>query len=204
MIWRGLTAQALMAAVAAVLVASASTPSRAQSPTARASEQPPRVNADALLSLQFVKRVEEYLALHDKLEATLPSQPKDRTPAVVDAHAHALARLIADARFRAKQGDLFTRETRAYFRRQIGRALAGPDGPVLRSSIREENPGKIQLRVNARYPDGIPVTTMPPPIIAALPKLPQALEYRFIGDRLILLDIHAMVIVDYFDDAIPS
>ena len=32
---------------------------------------------------------------------------------------------------------------------------------------------------------------MPPQVLAALPKLPEDIEYRFIGDRLILLDVHA-------------
>ena len=49
----------------------------------------------------------------------------------------------------------------------------------------------------------MPVTTVPPQVLAALPKLPEDLEYRFIGDRLILHDIHAHTIVDLIDDAIP-
>jgi hypothetical protein len=44
---------------------------------------------------------------------------------------------------------------------------------------------------------------MPPQILAALPKLPEDLEYRFIGDRLILLDAHANLVVDYIDKALP-
>ena len=38
---------------------------------------------------------------------------------------------------------------------------------------------------------------MPPQVLQALPKLPEELEYRFIGDRLILFDIHAHIIVDH-------
>jgi hypothetical protein len=67
----------------------------------------------------------------------------------------------------------------------------------------DENPGRIQIRINSRYPDEIPVSTMPPQILAALPKLPDELEYRFIGERLILLDIHAHLIVDFIEDALP-
>jgi hypothetical protein len=66
----------------------------------------------------------------------------------------------------------------------------------------QENPGKVPLRVNGRYPDGVPLTTMPPPILGALPKLPEHIEYRFIGHRLLLLDVHAQLIVDYMDEAL--
>ena len=94
---------------------------------------------------------------------------------------------------------------RAYLRRQIARALAGPDGRAIRQSIMEDNPGRVQLRVNGRYPDGVPLTTMPPPILGgAAASCPKHVEYRFIGTRLILLDVHAQLVVDYMDEALPS
>jgi len=164
--------------------------------------QPARVNADALASVQFLKRIDEYVALHKKLEATLPRLPDHPTLAQLDAHAQQLATLIAQARTRAKPGDLLPPDTRAYLRRQIGRALAGPDGRASRQSIAEDNPGKVQLRVNGRYPEGVPVVTMPAEILAALPRMPDEIEYRFIGQRLILLDVHAKVVVDYMDAAL--
>ena len=169
-----------------------------------AAPQPPRVNADAQLSVEFLKRVDEYVRLHQQLEATLPKMPDRAEAAEVDAHERALARLIAQSRAHAKQGDLLPSDTRAYLRRQIGRTFAGPDGPSLRRSIMDENPGKVQLRINGRYPDGVPVTTMPPTVLGALPKLPDHIEYRFIGERLILLDVHAHIVVDYMDDALPK
>lgn len=172
-------------------------------PPAAADQEKPRVNADAALSVEFLKGIQEYMALHNKLEATLPRRPEHSTPIVLDTHARELARLIAQARARAKQGDLLPQDVRAYLRRQIGRALSGPDGPAMRQQISEDNPGKVQLRVNARYPEGIPVTTMPPPILESLPKLPDDIEYRFIGERLVLLDVHAQLIVDFMTDAIP-
>jgi hypothetical protein len=172
-------------------------------PATAAVQEKPRVNADAALSVEFLKGIQEYIALHNKLEATLPPRPEHATPTELDNHARALARLIALARSRAKQGDLLPQEVRAYLRRQIGRALAGPDGPAMRQQIREDNPGKVPLRINGRYPDGIPITTMSPQILQSLPKLPDDIEYRFIGERLVLLDVHAQLIVDFMTDAIP-
>jgi hypothetical protein len=167
-------------------------------------QEKPRVNADAALSVEFLKGVQAYVELHKKLEATLPPRPEHATPAEIEAHEQALARLIMKARAGAKQGDLLPQKIRAYLRRQIGVVLRGPDGAVIRRSLTEDNPGKVQLRCNARYPEGLPITTMPAPVLAALPKLPEHVEYRFVGDRLVLLDIHSQLVMDYMTDALPQ
>jgi hypothetical protein len=169
-----------------------------------ASEMQTRVNPDAQLILEFHKRVEEYLRVLKTAEAGIAEVPEGAPFDQVDAHQRALQRSIAKARARAKAGDIFTQPTRAYFRRQVGRVLSGPDAVGLKAEIMEGNPGRIQLQVNARYPDTLPVSTMPQQILAALPKLPKELEFRYIGDRLILLDSHSRVIVDYMDSAIPN
>ena len=70
----------------------------------------------------------------------------------MEAHETALAKLIVQARSQAKQGDIFPQPVRAYLRRQIARALAGPEGRAIRQSLMEENPARVQLRVNSRYP----------------------------------------------------
>lgn len=162
-----------------------------------------RVNEDARIGAEFLHRVEDYVALHRKLESTLPHLPDKPTPQQIETHRAAMARLMVDARRTAKQGDLFTRECRALFRRQLVRALSGPEGRDVRQSIMEENPGPITVRINGQYPDTVPVSTVPPQVLAALPRLPDDVEYRFIGRRLILLDVHSNLIVDYIDDALP-
>jgi hypothetical protein len=162
-----------------------------------------RVNPDAQQAADFSNRVQLYLDTHRKLEGTLPPLPARPSPEQLDAHQRSLARLIGQARGRTKHGDVFGSEIRAYFRRQIARAMSGPDAAQLKDSIMDDNPGRIRLQVNGRYPDDVPLSTVPPPVLAALPKLPEELEYRFIGERLILLDIHAYLVVDYIDDALP-
>ena len=79
----------------------------------------------------------------------------------------------------------------------------GADGKQLRASILDENPIGAAVSINGPYPDSIPLSTMPPQILNALPKLPEELEFRFIGERLILFDHHAHLIVDYVDRALP-
>ena len=163
----------------------------------------PRVNPDAALAVEFTKRVDGYVALQKKAADKVPAVPKEATPQQIDTHQRALTQEIERARAGAQPGDIFSKEIRAYFRRQLERVFAGVEGRKLRETIMDENPGPIKLRVNGRYPDTGPLATMPPKVLAELPKLPRALEYRFIGERLILLDVPAHLVVDFIEDALP-
>jgi len=91
--------------------------------------------------------------------------------------------------------------------RLLNKVFGGPEGAALKASIMDENPvDPVQLKVavNARYPDTVPLTTIPPEVLQTLPKLTEDLEYRFVGDWLILLDTHAHVIADFIPDALPK
>lgn len=167
------------------------------------SKQPP-VNADAQALAALQERVKEYMALHDRLEGTLQSLPKDASPQQIDTHQRALSKLIQEARRNAKPGDVFTRESRRVILKLMAQVFGGADGRQLRDSIMDENPGHLQIAVNGRYPDTVPLSTVPPQVLAGLPKLPQELEFRFIGRRLILMDVHAHTIIDFIDNAIPA
>lgn len=50
--------------------------------------------------------------------------------------------------------------------------------------------------VNSPYPAGVPLATFPPMLLARLPELPKALEYRFAGPHLIVRDVEANLVVD--------
>jgi hypothetical protein len=68
----------------------------------------------------------------------------------------------------------------------------------------DDNPGgAVKLAVNARYPDDVPLSTMPPEVLKNLPPLPAELEYRFVGETLILLDPDAHLVVDFVPRALP-
>ena len=45
---------------------------------------------------------------------------------------------------------------------------------------------------------------MPPDLLEVLPALPVELEYRFVGEALILLDTVAHIVVDYIPDVLPG
>jgi hypothetical protein len=155
------------------------------------------VNDDAKALAGFLDHANQYVLVHQKLENTLPKLSKESTPEQIDGHQRALAKLIQDARKDAKQGDIFTPDAQVVVKKLITKVFSGPDGASLKASIMDENPGVPNLKVNARYPDEIPVSTIPPQLLEGLPKLPEEMEYRFVGNDLILMDTHAHIIADF-------
>ena len=145
----------------------------------------------------FETRLDQYMKLRDKASAGVPNVPKDAKPEEVVRHQRALAASIKAARPAARPGDLLSADLQALVKKTVAEVLSGPDAKSVKSSIMDENPGKPRLAVNEPYPTSVPLSTMPPQILASLPKLPKGLEFRFLGPRLILLDTDADLIVDF-------
>jgi hypothetical protein len=167
----------------------------------------PLTPTDAQALATMNDRLKEYVGLHVKLERSLPNLPTEATAAQIDTHQRAFEKLMREARASAKPGDIFTVEARPVIKRLLASVFGGSDGPQLKASIMDENPVDpvaLKLRVNGRYPDTVPLTTVPPQVLQTLPQLTEDLEYRFIGDWLILLDTHAHVIADFVDNALPK
>ena len=132
-----------------------------------------------------------------------PKLPKEATPQQIDADQRARERLVAEARATAKPGDLFTPEKQRIIHQRFNAIFRGTRGQQIKKYIHDE-PHPVSPAINKRYPDEVPTSTMPPSVLAALPKLPDELEYRFVANHLILMDVHAYVILDYVLDAIPA
>jgi hypothetical protein len=160
--------------------------------------------ADAQALSTMNERLGNYIDLHTKLERSLPKLPKDATPQQIDRNQRAFEALMRKARATAKPGDIFTSEARPIIKRLLATVFGGPEGKELKASIMDENPTGITISVNGRYPDKVPLSSVPPEVLQTLPKLTEDMEYRFIGDRLILLDTHAHVVADFIDDALPK
>jgi hypothetical protein len=135
---------------------------------------------------RFNTRVSAYAELRSQLEKGLPSRT-------------GLAQQIRVARSKAKQGDIFTPAISVEFKKALAREM---DAHVWKILTDDDNPGELLTQVNASYPMGKPLSTMPPNILAALPTLPPDLEYRFVERHLILLDTRAKLILDRIPYAI--
>jgi len=162
-----------------------------------------RVNAAAAAMADFVRRVNEYAALHKRLDGILVEVPKQGSPEQRSEHQRALAKLVQKERANAKPGDLCTKAMRTVIRRNLATVLRGVEGKQIKRSILDEYTGSVRLAVNGHYPDTVPFSSVPPQVLNALPKLPEVLEYRFVGERLILLDVHAHVIADFVEHVFP-
>jgi hypothetical protein len=163
----------------------------------------PLSEADAAALATMNDRLKAYVELHVKIESELPKLPDEATPQQIDANQRQFEKTIRAARAGNKQGDLFTAEAQPVIKRLLAAVFGGPEGQQLKASIMDENPVGLKLAVNARYPDEIPISTMPPMVLQTLPRLTEDLEYRFLGDHLIILDVHAHVIADFIEDALP-
>jgi hypothetical protein len=196
---------AMSAIVLSACSRSSSTPAdqtKASVPGVPSSATPAQpVNEDAKALAGFLDRVNQYVAVHQKLENTLPKLSKESTPHQVDEHQRGLSQLMQQERKDAKQGDIFTPESQVVIKKFLAKVLSGPDAASLKASIMDENPGVPNLKVNSRYPDEIPVSTIPPPLLEWLPKLPEEMEYRFVGNDLILMDTHAHIIADFIPNS---
>jgi hypothetical protein len=163
-----------------------------------------RVNPDAKAIAGFQHEITEFVEMRRKLEHTLPPLPSEASALQIDQRQRALAALIQKARRGAKQGDLFSSDVRPVIRRLLNGVFNADNGDRLRRVIMDENPGRIvKLEINGRYPDTIPLSSVPPQVLAALPPIGSGLEYRFIGTSLIILDGPSHIIVDYLTGAVP-
>lgn len=162
--------------------------------------QPPQVNADAKVLQDYQERIKKYLEIHKK--ADVPKMKETKDPADIKRAQDALAAAVRAARPNAKQGEIFTPEITKKLRSLMNPEVKGPGTKETRQAIKEDQPAGVPLKVNARYPDDQPLPTVPPNVLASLPKLPEQLEYRIVGSSLILRDVPANLIVDFIPGAI--
>ena len=159
----------------------------------------PGVNPDAQVLQDFKQRIDKYVELRKKADATAPPMKKTDDATELRTAQQSLAERIGAARTPAKQGDIFTPEITARFR-----ALLRPEvkEPETKASIKDDNPGNFPFKVNGPYPSKEPLSTVPPNVLASLPPLPKDIEYRFVHKHLILRDARANLIIDYIPNAI--
>jgi hypothetical protein len=161
-----------------------------------------KVNADAKVLADFQSRIAKYMELHKQLERESPRLEQTKDPAAIQRSQAAMAAKLQAARKGARQGEIFTPEVQAVIRRLLNPELKGPDAADTKKAVEEDAPKGVPLKVNAKYPENAPLPTVPPNLLAALPRLPEDLEYRFVHRHLILRDVHADVIVDYIPNAL--
>jgi len=162
----------------------------------------PEQNPDAVVLADFTARIDKYLELHQELAEGAAELKETEDPARIREAQQRLAARIRAARNDAAPGDIFTADIRTKFRQLMYPEVKGAEGRRTRATIKEDAPRSLTLKVNAPYPEGAPLPTVPPSLLRNLPLLPEELEYRIVGKHLILRDVAANIIVDYIPNAI--
>jgi hypothetical protein len=155
------------------------------------------VNPDAAVLADFKSRIDAYMKLRKEAIKDAPPLKETKDPAKIKAAQDAMSVQIRAARANAARGDIFTPEITAQFRRMLSPELKGDEGRDAKAIIKDDAPTNVTFKVNAKYPEGAPVPTVPASLLVNLPTLPEPLQFRIIEKHLILLDEDADVIVDY-------
>jgi len=170
-------------------------------PASAAAADPPPVR-------EFEERARGYVALREAAEKSLPPLSSAETDAaLIRAHRKALAGALRRARAGARPGDVFVAPVRPLLRELLAEELRRD--PAERRAIEQGNPERekgappVDYAVNASYPEGAPWSTVPPALLARLPRLPDDLQYRFAGRHLLLVDTRALIVVDFLGQAVP-
>jgi len=161
-----------------------------------------QVNPGAATIQDFQKRVAAYVKLHKAVEGKMPSLKPTASPDKIGHHENELGHRIREERREAKQGDIFTPEIAAEFKRLIGMTMQPGNGGKIRQSLKSSEPVALRLKVNEPYPKVVPLQSTPPTLLMNLPRLQPEVEYRVIGHDLALLDVKANLIVDLIPNAI--
>jgi hypothetical protein len=168
----------------------------------------PSPGPEAAAFRTFQERIAAFSALDAKASAGVPPLKPGSDAAAIAAHESAMAAAVRAARPNARPGDLFASDVAPHIVRIVREEMLKhpieEKKAVVKENPKAETPAaRIILKVNAPYPSDASLSTVPPQILLRLPKLPEDLEYRFVGRHLVLRDVDANMIVDYILDAAP-
>jgi hypothetical protein len=161
------------------------------------------VNPMGAATLEFQKRVEEYMKVHNKAEAEVPNLKRTDDPVEISKREQDLAKAIMTLRASAPAGEIFVKEYQPYFAKIIQDDFAERSAAD-RKALVHELPRNIKIDVNTVYPTTLPLITFPAGLLRKLPDLPPELEYRIVGRHLLLRDVKANLIVDVLRDVVPT
>jgi hypothetical protein len=185
-----------------LLAGNATGAGNAQTQTEAVQEKDP--NGKQVRFREFLAKVNEYDKLRNSLRGGIPESNKKATAEQIQTHQVILAEKIQEARKDAKPGDIFTPDSQKAFRQAIDRAHSGKRAKKIDRTIVQGEPVKLDLYVNKPYPEKIPITTVPPTLLQHFPKLPKKIEYRIVGEDLVLQDTESHLVIDIFSGAIPN
>lgn len=161
------------------------------------------VNAQGSATLEFHKRIQAYLKVHNEAESKVPDLKNTDDPKKISDREAALGKMIQTLRPGAQIGDIFAPEYQPYFIKIVKDDFATRSAEARRAIV-VELPKNMKVDINTVYPTTLPLETFPAALLRKLPDLPPELEYRIVGRSLILRDVKANLIVDILRDVVPT
>jgi hypothetical protein len=151
----------------------------------------------------FQEAVAEYVKLRIRLRDEIPPLAPTPSSAEINAVSDALARAVQRARRSAKRGDFFSPAVTRVIQKRLRESLSSAErARLLAPSQEDPRPMWTTPKIHARFPAGDVLATTPSAALQGLPPLPAGLEYRFVGNTLILRDSDAALILDFLAPAI--
>jgi len=187
--------------VVVALATSAATPSPRPSSTA-AARVTSQANPDAAAQADFQARLQQYVKLRQEVSSRLKPLAKTANAAELAARQESLAAAIRDVRRNAKRGDLIPAAVAAQIARTVQEDFRRRQASATRAVL-DEVPDHVVPVVNKTLPDSAALATVPPLLLNNLPRLPDNIQYRFLGRNVILLDGDTRLIMDYVPDVLP-
>jgi hypothetical protein len=152
---------------------------------------------------EFRDRAEAYLQQQKDIAKGLPPLKNTDDAAELTSREDELGKRIALARATAKPGDFIGKELEPYVRAAIKKDWANRPTDA-RQAVGEDLPPTSVAKINAAYPKDQPLSTVPASLLAALPPLPEGLEYRLVGRHLIVRDVTANLVVEVLPNVLPQ
>ena len=181
---------ALMAAGTAVLAATG----LGQQATAPANEK---------AFAEFQAAIADYMKLRQRLRNEITGPVAGSTAVELNRASDSLAAAIQRARASARVGNIFAVPITVAFKHRVDEVVRQDNLAPLLAIIDDEPPTIKTPAIHLRFPAASQMATMPPSLLAALPELPKELEYRIVGEYLVLRDVDAALILDYIPAAVP-
>ncbi len=161
------------------------------------------VNALGAATLEFQKRVQAYMKVHNEAEGKVPNLKRTDDPVEISKREQELAQMIMTLRAGAQPNEIFAKEYEPYFVKIVQDDFADRSAAD-RKALVHELPKHVKIDVNTVYPTTLPLITFPAGLLRKLPDLPPELEYRIVGRSLLLRDVKANLIVDVLRDVVPT
>lgn len=160
------------------------------------------VNTQAAALNEFSKRLQAYLHLREDVGRALEPLAPTASASELQGRQQSLAAALRNARARAKPGDLIPMGVQQQIRETV-HADFERRTPATKKASLEEVPKGPMPAINTNYPEQAALPTVPPLLLASLPRLPDNLQYRFFGRHVVILDGDVEIVIDYVQNALP-